>query len=112
VPSTTPAPPVAAPRATPVAWARAVVGLALGVLPGVALLPQASGAFSSDGYHPILMAAVALYYLSLPLAAWQFRRPVRPGQAWGYVAGVILVTVGGLAALVVTALLHWDTWGN
>jgi hypothetical protein len=105
VPSTTPAPLVAAPRATPFAWARAVIGLALGALPGAAFLPRANEAFGSDGYWPILMGAIALFYLSMPLAAWQFRRPVRPGLAWGYVGGVILATGAVLAQIVTTGAL-------
>ncbi|HEV2238813.1 MAG TPA: hypothetical protein VGR57_19295 [Ktedonobacterales bacterium] len=92
----------AAPRATPLAWTRAVIGLALGALPGVGMLVNSR---SADLWAP-LMAAIALFYLSLPLAVWQFRRPMRPGLAWGYVAGVTLATAGVLAGLFASALWH------
>jgi hypothetical protein len=68
-------------------------------------LVSARGAFNSDWLWPILAVGTLLYFLSLPLAAWQFGRRVRLGLAWGYVAGVIVTTGVVLVLLFTTGAL-------
>jgi hypothetical protein len=100
--------PSAAPAArqlAPAAWARAALGLLIGALPGAQFLVAARGTLNSDGLWPILAVGTLLYFLSLPLAAWQFGRRARLGLAWGYVAGVVVTTVMVLALLFTTGAL-------
>jgi hypothetical protein len=102
-----PLPPAAptARRRAPGAWGRAALGLLIGALPGVAFVVAARGALNSDGLWPILAVGTLLYFLSLPLAAWQFGRRARLGLAWGYVAGVVVTTGVVLALLLTTGAL-------
>ncbi|HEV2238816.1 MAG TPA: hypothetical protein VGR57_19310 [Ktedonobacterales bacterium] len=90
------------PTATPFAWARAVVGLALGALPGIALFI----ASRSVELGVVAMAAIALYFLSFPVAMWQVRRSARLGLARGFMVGVILTTAAVPATLCAALLLR------
>ena len=98
-----PAPPSPTARhLAPATWGRTALGLLTGALPGGVFLAAARSAFNSDWLWPILAVGTLLYFLSLPLAAWQFGRRARLGLAWGYVAGVVATTVMVLALLLTT----------
>jgi hypothetical protein len=84
---------------------RAVVGLVGGALPGVVFLAAARGLLTSDGLLPVLGVATLAYFLSLPVAVWQFGRRLGPGAARGYVGGVIVATGVLLALLFTTGAL-------
>jgi hypothetical protein len=80
------------------AWGYAVVGLLGGILPGILFLGSLNGAW------PLLMLAIAIYYLSLPAAAWLMGRRGWQGIGWtakGCVVGVVVTT----ALLLVVLLL-------
>jgi hypothetical protein len=98
----TPAPPAAALRAASFAWARTLVGLALGALPVIVLFI----ASRSVDLGLVAMAAIALYLLSFPVAMWQLRRSARLGLARGFLAGVILTTFAVPATLCAAIMLR------
>ncbi len=91
------------------AWGYAVLGLLGGILPGILFLTLflrslhaslgflgfLNGPLPETLAGPILVVAAAIYYLSLPAAAWLVGRSGWQGIGWtanGYVIGVIVTT--------------------
>jgi hypothetical protein len=80
------------------------LGFAAGISPAIVILATLAGVVPSAAFLPAMAAAYALYLISLPLAAVQFRHKLGPSTP-GFAAGVI-VTTGVVILQVVVAAAH------